>query len=548
MRTADVSCAGCHDALVQRGLHATPAIVGKACVTCHLDHRGAQFDLSGWKTMPRFAHDVVWKLNGKHAATPCVQCHTGVMASGRTRFGGLSTTCGAAGCHQANPHRFAGPEFLKCDRCHMPESATWKPAKSAMDFDHDRDTKMPLVGAHRDVRCMDCHPKGQFAIAKTACSGCHKSPKHQSPAFDARPCEGCHAVERKAFAAVRFEHELTKFPLIGGGHRIACARCHTQQLRAAMPSARCESCHPAPSPHGKRFDKLSGGCATCHDGSKWTNANAFAHGRQTKFSLGGKHAEITCKSCHRGDAFEAVQKGCKECHAHATVHDNKYTTQQCTQCHVNNMQDPRPPGIGPIHGPTSPFPLVKGHKNVPCVDCHTERNSRGRTAFENLSTECAEKCHTDSAHDGALGKQCARCHVSGTWDALKFEHDKYALEGEHVNVACAACHGATKKFAGAPRKCADAACHARDDVHGGALGATCDRCHLANGDNRFSHTISAKFKLDGKHLAVPCGDCHPTRAFKPRPMSCFGCHPEPRAHFGKYGTYCERCHTTKAWK
>jgi hypothetical protein len=143
--------------------------------------------------------------------------------------------------------------------------------------------------------------------------------------------------------------------------------------------------------------------------------------------------------------------------------------------------------------------------------------------------------------------------VSGQWEALKFEHLAYPLEGDHRAAACTSCHGASKLFKGAPRRCADAACHARDDVHAGTLGTTCDRCHLGSGDNRFSHTISAKFKLEGKHLAVACADCHPpdgagSRAFKPRPFNCSGCHPEPRVHFRKYGTFCERCHTTGGWR
>jgi hypothetical protein len=364
----------------------------------------------------------------------------------------------------------------------------------------------------------------------------------------------CHSPTLKTFAAFRFDHDATEFPLVGGGHRIGCERCHTKQIGTAVPPMKCESCHPAPSPHGKRFVKVPGGCASCHDGSKWRTITAFAHGKQTKFPLVGRHADLQCRGCHRGAAFETVQKGCKECHAHATVHADedhpkgRFTTAQCTNCHVNNLHDPRPVSLSIFHGPRAPFPLMKGHKSVPCVDCHTRRGARGKTVFDGVSMECGEHCHEDVAHEGVLGATCTQCHVPGVWQALKFEHTRYPLEGAHREAACTTCHGTDKKFKGAPRRCADAACHARDDVHQGALGTTCDRCHLANGDNRFSHTISAKFKLDGKHLAVACEDCHPTKAFKPRPFNCSGCHPEPGIHFAKYGTYCERCHTTKGWR
>jgi hypothetical protein len=56
------------------------------------------------------------------------------------------------------------------------------------------------------------------------------------------------------------------------------------------------------------------------------------------------------------------------------------------------------------------------------------------------------------------------------------------------------------------------------------------------------------FRLDGKHLQVRCADCHPSVTFKPRPTTCFGCHPEPAVHKGQYGTGCEQCHTTRTWE
>jgi hypothetical protein len=35
--------------------------------------------------------------------------------------------------------------------------------------------------------------------------------------------------------------------------------------------------------------------------------------------------------------------------------------------------------------------------------------------------------------------------------------------------------------------------------------------------------------------------------FKPRPVDCFGCHPEPAVHKGQYGTLCAQCHSTSTW-
>jgi hypothetical protein len=302
---------------------------------------------------------------------------------------------------------------------------------------------------------------------------------------------------------------------------------------------------------------VQGGCGACHVGSKWSDVKAFDHRKQTTLTLTGKHATLACRACHRAigpDKFERVQTGCKECHAHAKVHsdedhpDGKYTTKQCMQCHGIIQHDPpRPQPLVLFHGPASAFPLVKGHKGIPCADCHSGRNTFGKLAFDGISTECGDVCHVDVAHEGALGKQCTTCHESGRWEAVKFDHQRvWPIESDHVAATCAACHGVDKRFRGTPRRCIG--CHAADDVHRGALGTTCDRCHLANGENRFNHALSSRFKLEGKHRAVTCDGCHPSSAFKPRPTECAGCHPEPRAHFGKFGTWCARCHTAKGWR
>lgn len=552
-------CARCHASVVQRGLHTEPAFAAKVCAACHDEHQGPKRDISGWRTQPGgmqgFDHArTKWPLANAHVVA-CTRCHAGTMASGRTRFTGLSTTCGS--CHEANPHRFAGPEFMACDRCHT--DAAWKPVKATLDFDHD-DTKLPLTGAHGHVACAKCHPASAFAIAKPACASCHASPRHGSPLFDARACEACHTATR--FAVVTFDHAArTRFPL-EGKHRIACVQCHTPGKGALVPRAECESCH-AERPHGARFGRL--GCAACHTAVKWTAVSAFRHAEETKFRLVGKHADLRCRACHRGDAatFENFrgQTGCKECHAHATVHadaqhpDGRYTSQQCTQCHVNNMHDePRSRILLVYHGPQSRFPLAKAHAGVPCSDCHATRTARGRPVFDGLSTECGPTCHVDVAHGGALGPTCSRCHAPGQWEAVGFVHDRYPLVGDHATAACASCHGASKAYRGTPRTCGDAACHARDDVHAGSLGTRCNRCHLPTGENRFDHLISSKYKLDNKHAEVACDGCHPptvdgrARLYKPRPMTCAGCHPDPAIHKGLHGTFCERCHTTRGWR
>ncbi|MBA2540703.1 MAG: hypothetical protein H0V17_13780 [Deltaproteobacteria bacterium] len=293
-----------------------------------------------------------------------------------------------------------------------------------------------------------------------------------------------------------------------------------------------------------------------------------------------EHAKQACRSCHRGKGPQDFERftgfnpntECMSCHKHAKVHSDddhpngKYKNTQCLKCHLNPGNPDIRVGksnaiVEEIHGVKGAFPLVKEHKPVPCVDCHKSRDAKGKTSFSNLKPNCnaAGQCHEDSLHEGTLGVKCMYCHVSGTWDALGFDHDKpfppdakgelkeYPLKGEHKKNKCESCHP-DRKFTEAPTTCAAVGCHAEDDAHKGRLGKGCEKCHLETGDNLFNHNTMSKFRLDGKHLEVRCADCHPSVTFKPRPSNCFGCHPDPAVHKGQYGTGCEQCHTTRTWE
>jgi hypothetical protein len=367
-----------------------------------------------------------------------------------------------------------------------------------------------------------------------------------------------------------FDHATTGWPLEAKHARVACAACHAaaagrdpnvDRASYAGASRACESCHANDSHHGERFKAFGSppACATCHavGSSKFTPA-AFNHGARTRFVLTGMHAEVPCRACHRGASaaeFEDLAKlvpasgavDCRGCHAHANVHDGKWRSEQCLSCHTSNWFRPPGPGLAMFHGPRSTFPLVKEHRAVPCADCHATRDARNRIRFDGLSTACGS-CHDDSLHHGTLGSACDTCHPPGSWDAAAFDHDatRLPLGGAHAGVACTACH-ADRDFAAARGRAACASCHRDDDAHRGRLGAACDRCHRATGELAFDHATMAAFRLDGKHLAVPCADCHPSITFKPRPTTCFGCHPEPAIHKGKFGTACAKCHPTRTF-
>ncbi|HET9621292.1 MAG TPA: hypothetical protein VFP84_08000 [Kofleriaceae bacterium] len=592
-------CLGCHDhqnlgsrISAGKGFHASALVKGKKCESCHHEHKGRVYDLMGWSSVKggekQFDHELTgWPLKGKHAATECKDCHKlTTEKQGLRRYMGTDRLCGS--CHQKDqPHKLVRKDMLACERCH--NETVWKPAKASPQFNHDdrKDAGMPLLGSHRDVACTKCHIKNVFKLpfAKPdSCgnAGCHQSP-HDGHLFGTRACEWCHSPTFKTLKNIQvFDHtERTRFDLGAAHKKLKCEQCHTKALGEAKPSRACEQCHAKDNRHGDRFSQFGSPapkCETCHPsgGPKWT-PNNFDHGKHTKFKLAFKHAEQSCRGCHRGSSpsdFEKFtfdpNKECMSCHQHAKVHRDdehptgKYKNSECLNCHMN----PGDPTIKrdskyvkDAHGPNGTFPLIKKHKGVPCADCHTGRDSKGKTSFSGLKPNCnaAGQCHEDSLHLGTLGTKCTSCHVSGVWDALKFNHDEpfpkdaqgkveaYPLRGEHKKNKCESCHP-ERKFAEAPVTCSAEGCHKADDAHKGRLGDKCERCHVETGDNIFNHNKQAAFKLDGKHLTVRCSDCHPSVTFKPRPTDCFGCHPEPAVHKGQYGTGCAQCHTTRTWE
>ena len=416
----------------------------------------------------------------------------------------MGTDRGCGSCHAKDqPHKLVRKDLLACERCHG--ESVWKPAKPTMQFNHDdrKDAAMPLLGQHKDVACTKCHAKNVYKLPfarPDSCgnAGCHQSP-HDGHLFGVRPCEWCHSPTFKDLKNIQvFDHtERTRFDLGPAHRKIKCEQCHTKSLGEVKPNRACEQCHAKDSHHGDRFKEFGSPprCETCHPsgGPKFT-PNNFNHGAHTKFKLEFKHAEQTCRACHRGSSpsdFERFtlnpNKDCKSCHAHAKVHsdeehpDGKYKSSQCLQCHRNGGnpgQKDKSPLLAEVHGPNGRFPLIKRHKDVACASCHTGRDSKGKTSFSELKPNCnaAGQCHEDSLHKGTLGEKCMTCHVSGIWDALKFDHDKpfpkdakgkvdaFPLKGEHKKNKCEACHP-QRKFAEAPTTCAAEGCHKEDDAH-----------------------------------------------------------------------------------
>ncbi len=432
-REAPAACVECH-----RKDDAHKGSLGPRCAECH--------DERSWKETT-FDHDrTAFALSGKHAVAKCAACHEKTYKE---------TPKECVACHRKDDaHK--GRYGTKCGNCH--DARNWENR-----FAHDTRTKFPLGGRHRLARCESCHKAGiPGEKLPLKCGGCHKGDDvHKGSLGEA--CERCH--DDRAWKAGAFDHAReTKFALRHKHREAKCEACHVPGRRGKLATT-CVSCHGADDAHAGRYGPK---CETCHGEESWL-ALRFDHDRDTKYRLAGRHRGAKCDGCHRGDLYrEKAPRECIGCHRKDDAHRGQQG-ERCGECHGET--DWRQ---APFDHARSRFPLLGAHLKVACKSCH-------RTPlFKDAPGECAA-CHgKDDVHREALGPKCGECHNARSWLSWDFDHARrtgYALEGGHRKAKCAACHvRPAKERAPTPRACF--ACHRGEDVHGGAFGTQCERCHV----------------------------------------------------------------------
>lgn len=316
----DVNCRDCH---VDPGFKGAPT----QCVACHRkdDTHKTKFGTKceschtdkDWKVV-LFNHDrdSNYPLRGKHRFAKCESCHTGFLYKEK-----LPTTCIA--CHKKDDvHKARYGE--KCASCHSEKD--WR----ALLFDHNRDTRYPLRGKHASVKCDSCHTGNLYRdkLAST-CVACHrKDDKHNGQ--EGNKCESCHS--ERTWKDTRFDHGLTRFPLLGAHVKVECKQCHpTAAFKDA--STRCVACHEKDDKHKR---KLGPQCEQCHNARTW-KAWDFDHDRRTHFKLDGGHRGLHCEACHQRPmpAKVSLTTTCVSCHESDDVHDGGFG-KQCDRCHVTS--------------------------------------------------------------------------------------------------------------------------------------------------------------------------------------------------------------------
>lgn len=477
-RLAPIRCNDCH-----RGDDVHQGALGALCQDCHTE--------SSWKDT-RFDHGKTrFRLLGKHADVACKDCHRKDGDKAKPRYKDLPMACIA--CHKKDDtHKGLFGE--KCEACHG--AADWK----TIVFDHGRDGRWALKGKHAEAKCESCHKTDPYREkVETACLACHKKDDKHKGGLGTQ-CADCH--NERSWKESRFDHDKTKFRLLGKHVDVACQDCHVDN-RYKDTAKTCYGCHKAlddgrlpkqgvklvagakpPVGHKGRYGEK---CETCHSEKGWREVR-FDHDQDTKYALKGKHRETKCDSCHTGHLYkDKLKTACLACHRDDDRKDGHQGKlgENCAACH-----DERSWKVPQFDHLRTRFPLTGGHIKTACDKCHTSKD------YRKAPSVCGGCHEREDVHKRRLGDDCTRCHGTRSWKVWDFDHDRktrFVLDGAHRKLVCEACHrqpGA--KVTALPLGCD--ACHGADDVHDGSFGRQCDRCHTTG---RFREVIPERQRRGG---------------------------------------------------
>lgn len=462
----DKLCLDCHkevkkDVKQKHGFHGrSKSIRASDCKSCHTEHKGRKADVIKFEK-EIFNHDGTdFILKGKHKVIECTKCH-----KKNKKYREVKSQCKS--CHiKESPHKKAKAKkglFNKCDSCHR--ATSW----DKMVFNHKKNTKYKLTGAHKTALCQSCHIKQRYKKTPKRCISCHQiDDVHQKR--NGNKCQKCHTT--KKWGKISFNHNRdTSFKLRGKHKKATCKSCHAKSPYSKKKSnkkrkaRKCYSCHSYDDKHNGVFGKK---CTSCHVDKAWDKTK-FDHYRDAEFKLTGQHKKAECDSCHKvSKKKKKLKTKCISCHKADDVHKRKLGAK-CDSCHRTSGWDKR---VKFDHDLTK-FPLIGLHGVAPCEDCHTE------AGYKKMKKSCVA-CHkSDDFHQGKLGNNCDRCHTPNDWGVWFFNHNKqskFKLKGKHKKVHCHSCHSdPISKVQKVPRNCQN--CHSNDDPHNEQFGARCNECH-----------------------------------------------------------------------
>ena len=314
----------------------------------------------------------------------------------------------------------------------------------------------------------------------------------------------------------------------------------------------------AQNPHGEDF---AVDCRRCHSAEAWTikiDTFVFNHDT-TAFPLSGQHNFVNCISCHTELKFNGTPTQCIDCHL--DIH-NQTVGDDCIRCH--NTENWLVDNIFELHEDNG-FPLLGGHDNVSCIDCHI---SDTHLQFNRLGNNCID-CHLEDYQlaespnhvQEGFSTNCIDCHdVAGEdWSTEFINHSFFPLTEGHDIRDCKACH-LTDNFSDASPECIS--CHLSDyenavnpDHQRLAFDTDCTSCHTTSPGwtpAEFRDHDNLYFPIySGEHQGEweSCTDCH-MNANDFSIFTCIACHTNPETdndHEGVLGyvyedNACLACH------
>ena len=296
----------------------------KKCITCHKHHdkHEKRFGEKCEKchneisfTQSEFDHDkdTKYKLKNSHKLTSCISCHKNNPYKEKTK-----STC--ISCHKKDDQH-KGLYGEKCQDCHIEKR--WKDTI----FDHDK-TDFQLKGKHKSIACNACHTGEVYdQELSSKCQSCHiQHDVHHGN--QGENCGSCHN-EKDWLDKVKFNHQVTKFPLLGSHMALSCEDCHVDSNFKGTKH-KCINCHKDDDFHKQT---LGNKCHSCHFAKDW-KAWRFDHDKQTDFKLTGKHKNLECSACHKTQVKEKIEisSNCVACHLIDDVHEGRFS-HTCSGCH-----------------------------------------------------------------------------------------------------------------------------------------------------------------------------------------------------------------------
>jgi len=404
-----------------------------------------------------------------------------------------------------------------------------------------------------------------------------------------------------------------------------CAACHGNA--ATEMAGACAICHKDVKAqldslngiHGTLSKAAAPTCGTCHSDHNGLKVQlvtdrsfrlagvadpaVFDHSKFRKYELTGRHATLKCEQCHPAakalslvkdqKRFLGLSQDCISCHK--DPHEGTYGPD-CLSCHGQTHSFEQADGFAHAKD----FPLVGGHADRKCKDCHdkTSLTSVAALKLHPIPARACVVCH-DSPHRDAMinsiaqmqhttkESTCSVCHgrdettfLNPTAKMTAQDHAAtgFALSPPHDKADCSSCHqeigkrkplgrgadiavGFAKLFPGrAQSACGD--CH--DSPHRGELVTSvartlqkseahaCSACHGKDDRSFLSPTakmtaaqhLATGFDVGIPHEKVECSGCH-KEIGKRKPLKRG---PELPARFASLyrqipQNACEQCHT-----